>query len=109
MPEIAMRRPATTVKLTDPIPFAGGTISQVELKEPKGMQLLEIGEPRTPVMSSGGTLYWVENPEIIGRYLEVCVAAPGEAGKAIFGQALFSLLSFQDAREVKQTFVSFLH
>ena len=76
-------------------------ITEVELKEPNGAMYVRLGDPRTPVFGASGSMYFIENAEVIGKYLDALLVH--ELG----GDVLMSLLSLDDAVAVKQRLLSF--
>lgn len=90
----------TVVKLTKPIAWASGTITELTIKEPTGQQYIDLGEPRTPVFSADNSGYWVEIPEKIKQYLDLCIEHEG--GSLVLAQA-----NIADARKIKAALLRF--
>ena len=94
--------PSVKIRLTTPASVPGSkTIAEVELREPNGAQYVRMGDPRTPVFGASGSMYFIENAEVIGNYLDDLIVHD------VGGKALLSLLSLDDAVTVKQKFLSF--
>ncbi len=93
--------PSVKVKLTTPIEMFGKHVSEVELNEPNGGLYISLGDPRTPVFGASGSMYFIENAEVIGKYLDALLVHD------IGGGALLMLLSLDDALAVKQKLLSF--
>ena len=96
---------ATTITLQKPVSLFGVEIREIRVKEPTGLQYLQLGDPRMPVSMGNGGGYWIEQPKIIEDYLDR-VLDYGD-GKAKDGGALLALLSFADARAVKKALFDF--
>lgn len=91
-----------TIKLAQPIPWNGQTLTTLTLKEPKGRDYIELGEPRVAVRLPDGGFYLVEPPPIIKAYLDRCIDHEG-------GDFLVSLLSLADAQALKHALFDFFH
>ena len=92
--------PATvTLKLLVPFEHHGVTISSIELREPSGALYAKLGEPRIVVQSKDGG-YYVEQTEVINRYLDKSVVHQD-------GSTLLSLMSLVDVMRLKQELFSF--
>jgi hypothetical protein len=60
---------AKTITLEKPVMLFGAHISEVHVKEPTGLQYLQLGDPRLAVsLGEGG--YWIEQPKVIQDYLD---------------------------------------
>jgi hypothetical protein len=93
-----------TITLEKPVTLFGAQISEVRIKEPSGLQYLQLGEPRLAVsLGEGG--YWIEQPKIIQDYLDR-VLDHGD-GRSKDGGSLLALLSFTDARAIKAALFDF--
>lgn len=88
------------VKLASPIEVFGKTLRELEIREPTGREFMTNGEPRALVYSPGGSGYFIEQAEIIAKYCEKCIVSE-------LGNDIFSLLSLEDAKAVKETVLSF--
>lgn len=93
--------PSVKIRLTTPVEFIGKPISEVELKEPNGGLYVRLGDPRTVIFGASGATYFIENAEVIAKYLDTLLV------HAAGGEALLVLLSLDDALAVKQRFLSF--
>ena len=99
-------RSATVVKLTRPVPwFDGQTITQISLREPSGRQYVKLGDPRVLVWNASGGGYWVEQPEVVAAYLEVCIAE--DSAGAIMGAQILDRLALEDVMGVKAALFDF--
>ena len=94
-------RATAKVKLADPFEWFGKMVTEFELREPPTAQFLQLGEPITSVFSQNGTVYNVETPGLLEKYLTHCVVAPENGADA------FLKLSLEDAREVKNSLLNF--
>lgn len=93
-----------TIKLEKPVTLFGAQIHEVHVKEPTGLQYLQLGDPRLAVsLGEGG--YWIEQPKIIQDYLDR-VLDYGD-GKVKDGGAVVALLSFADVRAIKGALFEF--
>jgi hypothetical protein len=93
-----------TIVLEKPVTLFGAQISEVRIKEPTGLQYLQLGEPRLAVsLGEGG--YWIEQPKVIQDYLDR-ILDHGD-GKTKDGGALIALLSFTDAGAIKAALFDF--
>jgi hypothetical protein len=96
---------ATTITLQKPVSLFGVEVREIRVKEPTGLQYLQLGDPRMPVSMGNGGGYWIEQPKIIQDYLER-VLDYGD-GRSKDGGSLLALLSFADAKVVKQSLFDF--
>jgi hypothetical protein len=94
-----------TITLEKPVSLFGAQISEVRIKEPTGLQYLQLGDPRMPVSMGDGGGYWIEQPKIIQDYLDR-ILDHGD-GKTKDGGSLIALLSFADARAIKKALFDF--
>lgn len=90
------------IKLSEPFEMHGRKVSEIALKEPSGWDAATIGEPRVFVYNTNSSLggYFVEMPEVIGKYLERCVDHE-------MGADVLRLLSLTDALETKAALFDF--
>jgi hypothetical protein len=89
-----------TIKLTKPISFHAETLTTLTLKEPKGRDYIELGEPRLGVRLADGGYYLVDQQAVIKAYLDRCI--DHEAG-----DFLIALMSLTDARNLKAALLDF--
>jgi hypothetical protein len=89
-----------TIKLVTPISWHGATLTLLTLKEPRGRDYIDLGEPRLMVRMSDGSSYFVEQTHIVKAYLDRCI--DHEAG-----DFLLSLLSLADAQNLKAALLDF--
>ena len=85
--------PNRIITLISPIQWMEKPLTKVELREPKGSDYLDNGEPRIAARNSDGTAYWVEDKVAIKRYLDACMVTEG-------GAHLLRELSLADIRQV---------
>lgn len=90
----------TTIDLASPIMGHGEPISRVVIKEPTGRDYFALGEPAVGARNPDGTTYWVENVEVIEKYIEACVSEPSSG--ILLGQ-----LCLADAMRVKDAVLDF--
>lgn len=93
--------PNKIVMLSNPIMLHGKSIDRIELREPRGGDFVLIGEPRVLVYNPSGSGYWVEQPGVIGQYMEKCIV------NSDLGADLISLLSLDDAIALKEETLGF--
>lgn len=89
-----------TIKLTSPIQWHGETLTTLTLKEPRGRDYIDLGEPRLIVRMTDGGFYLVEQPAVIKAYLDRCI--DHEAG-----DFLLTPLSLTDAQNLKSALFDF--
>lgn len=65
-----------TVKLENPIVTHGGQKSEVILREPRGVDFIELGEPFSYARAGKGLVVHAENDQAIKGYLERCIVEP---------------------------------
>ncbi len=65
-----------TVKLENPIVAHGGQKSEVILREPRGVDFIELGEPFCYARADKGLVVHAENDQAIKGYLERCIVEP---------------------------------
>lgn len=87
------------VPLLDPIGGHGELIREVVLREPKGSDYQSLSDPFIIARNADGSLFPVENPEIIRAYLERCIVSPDPL--------LLAGLGLADAIAVKNALLSF--
>jgi hypothetical protein len=89
------------IKLSKPLRAHGGeSINQIVLREPTFDEYLDVGDPYTVAASSNGTPFAVENPEVIKRYIAICLVEPKDS-------LLLAQAGARVAREVKEKMLSF--
>jgi hypothetical protein len=88
------------VKLSTPIEWFGKRLAEIELREPTGAEYVRLGDPRVLVRSQTGAGYFVEQNEVIEKYLDVCITLDG-------GAAVMAKLGLQDAMAVKMDMLGF--
>ncbi len=93
--------PNVKIKLTKPVQMFNKPIAEIELKEPNGSQFIMWGEPRSLVFNASGSGYWVENNEVIDKYLDMLLDY--ELG----GKTILGMLSLEDAMAVKEALLGF--
>lgn len=90
----------TKIPLSEPFDWHGRRIAEVELKEPTGWQVATIGEPRILVHNSATGGYFVEQPDVIAKYLERCVEHET-------GADIVKLVSLRDVLKIKAALFDF--
>lgn len=88
------------VELAHPFDLFSKRIAAVKLKEPTGYHYAKYGDPRILVHTAAGGGYFVEQPDVINKYLEACIDHDQ-------GSDLIQMLSLEDSMEVKRTLLSF--
>ena len=66
----------TRITLTAPLLTHDGPVSEIVLREPRGIDFFALGEPVVVTRDEAGTLYYVENSATIAAYVERCVTEP---------------------------------
>lgn len=90
----------TAIALSRPLATHAGEIRALKLSEPTGEMYLRLGEPIVYGRSPDGSVFAIENEEIIRRYIEACM--PPEVDAVMIGQ-----LSLEDAMAVKEEVLDF--
>lgn len=93
---------SVTIKLKNPIVGHGGQVTEVTLREPKGFEYVELGEPISYAMAKDGLVVHAQNNEAIKGYLGYCLSAQG-ADALLFE----SQLSLVDAMAIKAALLDF--
>jgi hypothetical protein len=88
------------IKLATPIVWFDKKVAEIELREPTGGEYVRLGDPRVLVRSQTGSGYFVEQNEVIEKYLDACIALDG-AG------SVMSKLALTDAMAVKMAMLDF--
>ena len=84
------------VKLENPILDHGGNKTEVVLREPRGIDFVELGEPFSYARADKGLVVHAENDVAIKGYLERCVVEPD--WQIVWGQAtLLDMIQIKDA------------
>lgn len=102
MPEIE------TIKLKKPLESPHGKVFQIVLREPTYTEYLEHGDPYTIASTEGGALFSVENPEVIKRYINLCLLEPKDpatllqAGAAVAREVKNRMLGFFQSAEEEE-------
>lgn len=90
----------TTVPLVKPIVTHEGNVTEIILREPKGRDFLELGEPWVWTKGPGGESVSTPVPDVIAAYVERCVDA--SVPSLILGQ-----LGLSDGMRVRQALLDF--
>lgn len=90
-----------TIDLFEPFEHHGQTVSSIALRPVTGGMYADLGEPRILVRTGAGG-YWVEQPDIIRRYLDRCIV-----DKDSTGSELLKLMSLSDVIAVKDELLGF--
>lgn len=88
------------INLKTPLEAPEGKVSRIVLREPTFEEYLSYGDPYTIASTDAGSLFSVENAEVIRRYINLCLVEPKDP--AILLQAGASV-----AREVKNRVLGF--
>jgi hypothetical protein len=91
-------RKTITIKLTEPLKGHSGPIDKIVLREPSFSEYLEHGDPYT-LAGSGGSVFMVESPEVIRKYIDLCIVEPNDA-------ALLEQAGARVARDMKREFLA---
>ncbi len=89
-----------TVKLTEPVLWHDRQLTELTLREPRARDFFAFGEPMTWARTGDGNAVSVENPDVIGRYLDACIVHEG-------GSALLGLVGLTDAFALKDAVLGF--
>jgi hypothetical protein len=93
---------SVSVALRNPMVGHGGEITELIVKEPKGRDYMELGEPFSYSRTQEGLIVHVPNDAAIGEYFARCVSAPkGDSG------LIAAQLSLVDAISVRRTILDF--
>lgn len=92
---------SVTIKLKNPIVGHGGQVTEVTLREPKGFEYVELGEPISYAMAKDGLVVHAQNNEAIRGYLGYCLSAQGADA------LLLEQLSLVDMMEIKAALLDF--
>lgn len=85
-----------TVKLKDPFPGHGGMMDEVVLREPRGRDYIELGDPVSYARADKGLIVHAENDAAIKSYIERCIVSP-DALLAMANLTLVDMMSVKDA------------
>ena len=88
-----------TLDLFVPVEHHSTTIARIELRQPSGGLYAELGEPRLAVRTGTG-FYFVEQPDVIRRYLDKCIVHQD-------GAELLKLMSLPDVIALKDELFGF--
>ena len=89
----------TTVPLVKPIVTHEGNVTEIILREPKGRDFLELGEPWVWTKGPGGESVSTPVPDIINAYVERCVEKPDPV--------FLAQLGLSDGMRVRQALLDF--
>lgn len=89
------------IQLSTPITGPKGPVNKVTLREPTGWEHIELGEPYVVARNKDGTMYSVENDQVIMAYLDKCVVEPEPL--------LLKQLTLKDGMAVKEALLGFFH
>jgi hypothetical protein len=89
-----------TIELKHPVELGGEFVKEVQLKEPTGADLFDLGEPTQISRSPDGTFYEVEFVSVIRQYAARLI-------KHEAGDHLLKLLSLEDGKKVKAAILGF--
>jgi hypothetical protein len=100
MAERQTARNKKIVKLATPIVWFEKKVTEIELREPTGGEYVRLGDPRVLVRAQTGSGYFVEQNEVIEKYLDACIMLDG-------GGTIMNLLGLEDAMAVKMAMLDF--
>lgn len=89
-----------TIKLKTPLKAPGGPVHEIVMREPTFDEYLTYGDPYTVAGSRDGTPFMVENAEVIGQYIRLCLVEPKDPATLAQGNARL-------ARKVKDAVLGF--
>ncbi|QRG05925.1 phage tail assembly protein [Xanthobacter dioxanivorans] len=69
---------STTITLDEPVLGHGGEIRTLTVREPKGHEFFEFGEPFSHARNPDGTIYSIEIDGVLKKYVAACVENAGE-------------------------------
>jgi hypothetical protein len=90
---------AKSIPLSVPIAGHGGPVREWKLREPTGAELFRFGEPFVYARNPDGSIFTVENNDVIKLYAEALTVAPD----AIF----LDQLALADALKVRSAVIDF--
>ena len=95
----------TTLKLSRPFEAFGEMVSDVEIKEPRARDYLELGEPRIFARTPDGAIYAIEDIGVVKQYLARCVSKKDSAGRDM--PSVESFMALADIRRARETLIGF--
>ncbi len=90
------------ITLSRPVALFDEPIREVEVREPTCAMYLDLGDPGTVARNPDGTLFHVEDREVVAAYIKRCVVHDHV-------EALLMQLSLEDGRRLKETVLSFFY
>jgi len=94
-----------TMQLSSPFEAFGETVTSVEIREPRGADYLELGEPRIYSRTPDGSIYAIHDMPVIKKYLERCVFKSDRRGERI--PTVESFMSLADIRKATMVLLGF--
>lgn len=88
-----------SVPLIEPLETAGGLVSEAVFREPRGRDVMALGQPFQAASVNGGFVV-VEKDEVIQAYMERCVEAP-------LNPVLLGGMGLADALNCREKFLGF--
>jgi hypothetical protein len=92
--------PNVAVKLTTPIQAPEGEVTQIVLREPKYLDVVQLGEPSAFARSEGGMIYQAERDGVVQGYIERLLFEPKDP-------QLLLQLSLADTLKLKEAVFGF--
>lgn len=86
------------IDLAEPLKGHGAPVKTITVAEPKGKDFYRLGDPYVVARNPDGTLFHVENDELVRAYIEACVDCD---------PLLLDQLTLGDAMAVKDAVLGF--
>jgi hypothetical protein len=96
-----------TLELSNPIELFGEIISEIDIKEPRAHDYLQLGEPRIFARTPDGSFYAIEDIGVVKQYLSRCISKTDSAGKDIPSQGLIAMMALSDIRRAREAVLGF--
>ena len=97
--------PDVTLELLQPFEAFGEMVRDVEIKEPRAFDYLELGEPRIFARSPDGSIYAIEDIGVVRQYLARCVSKKDSRGQDM--PRLELMMALADIRRARETLIGF--
>ncbi len=99
--------PNIALELSEPVELFGERVSEIEIKEPRASDYLELGEPRIFARTPDGSFYAIEDVGVVKAYLSRCISKKDSAGKEMPNQGLIAMMALSDIRRAREALISF--
>ena len=96
-----------TLELSKSFEIFGVTVSEIEIKEPRASDYLELCEPRIFARTPDGSFYAIEDIGVVKQYLSRCISKKDSAGKEMPSQGLIAMMALADVRRAREALIGF--